>query len=208
MFLKDNDQINIVTSNFCLDNDYEHIKIFDLTGNKIKEIYYSYDNNTYFIDSYYDYKKSKIFIISANKDYVISYDYNNLVIYHKYCDNDNKDHYKAIIYDKDEVIKLIESSEDGNIRFWDFHDGKLLKKIKISHSLYNLCLWNKEYIFIGCKNKTIKLLNLKNGKIIKSLSDDNNSIITIKKIIHPIYGECLVTQGYGYNPIKLWINNK
>ena len=33
--------------------------------------------------------------------------------------------------------------------------------------------------------------------------DEDEKIITIKKIIHPIYGECLLSQGLRNNQIKL-----
>ena len=205
-FLNENNHIYIVTSNYCLDNNSEKIKVFDLQGNKIKEINNSYNDNTYFIDSYYDYKSSNNFIITANKDYVASYDYNNNTLYNNYKEKDNKDHNSIIINDRNEIIELIESSEDGYIRIWDFHLGILLKKYKVGSSLYGLCLWNNDFLFIGAKDKTIKLLDLQKGKVVKCLSDENSSVIALKKIIHPEFGECLISQGYGYNKVILWIN--
>ena len=200
--------IYIVSSNYCLDNNSEKIKVFDLKGNKIKEINNSYNDNTYFIDSSYDYKSSNNFIITANRDYVASYDYTNNTIYNKYQEKANKDHNSIIINDRNEIIELIESSEDGYIRIWDFHLGILLKKYLVGSSLYGLCLWNNEYLLIGAKDKTIKLLDLQKGKLVKSLSDGNSSVIAIKKIILPQYGECLISQGNGYNNIILWANMK
>ena len=42
-------------------------------------------------------------------------------------------HCCIIIYkgDNDNIVKLIESSCDGNIRIWNFHSGELLKKLEI-----------------------------------------------------------------------------
>ena len=59
-FLNDNNQIYIVTSNYYLDDDSEYIKIFDLEGHQIKCFYSSFNDNTYFIDSYFDKKFQKI----------------------------------------------------------------------------------------------------------------------------------------------------
>ena len=101
---------------------------------------------------------------------------------------------------------MIESSMDGNIRIWNFHSGELLNKIKVcDKGLNGICLWNDENLFVGCEDKTIKLINLNKLLIIKNLDGHNNSVINIKKIIHPKYGECLISQGSDIDKIKLWI---
>ena len=204
-FINDNNQIYIISSNYYLDNSSEFMKVYDLKGNLIKCNALSYNDNTCFIDSYYDNKLLNNFIVSGNKDYVISYDFNKMNVYHKYFDSWNKDHNSLIINDKEEIVKLIESSEDGNIRIWDFHGGNLLKKFKICNNcLYGICLWNIDYLFVGCKDKNIRLIDLRNGKTIKCLDGHNTRVLTVKKIIHPVYGECLLSQGYSFNKIKLW----
>ena len=207
-FLNNNNNNYILTSNSFL-GPCEPIKVFDFKGNKIKEINDS-NEKTYFIDTYYDNIITKNFIITGNNGYVKSYDYDSNRTYHKYNDNkDNTnelDHYSIIINDKEEIIKLIESSRDGNIRIWNFHSGLLLQKINIGKcKLYGICLWNNKYLFVGCNDKNIKLIDLNNGTIIKDLNGHNNKIVTIKKIIHPQYGESLITQNYGNSSIKLWI---
>jgi len=70
-----------------------------------------------------------------------------------------------------------------------------------------MCLWSDNYLFVGCQDNTIKIVEIKNGLIIKSLNNHNNGVITIKKIIHPKYGECLISQNYKESEIKLWINS-
>ena len=59
---------------------------------------------------------------------------------------------------------------------------------------------------MGCSDKTIKLIDLREAYIVKNFKGHNNSVLTIKKVNHPLYGECLITQGYNEDPIKLWIN--
>ena len=200
--LNDNNNNYIITSS----NNCENIKIFDFYGNKIREINNSNDTSN-LIDIYYDNKLSKNFILTGNEDFIKSYDYNKNDIYKKYSDNDKRGHYSIIINETKEVIKIIESSCDGNLRIWNFHSGELLKKIKVSNeSLREICIWNNEYIFIGCDDKTIKLIELKNGKIIKELKGHINKVISIKTIIHPKYGKCLISQGAKNDCIKLWIN--
>ena len=162
---------------------------------------------TFYIDNYYDKKLSKNYIITGNKGFIKSYDYNNNKIYHKYYDNSKKAHYNIIIIEEMNNIKLIESCFDGNIRIWDFHLCLLLKKIKINdEGIKTICLWDKNYLFIGCRDKKIKLIDLKNGLIIKNLISHNNEVITIKKINHSKYGKCLLSQGWKEDGIKIWIN--
>ena len=70
-----------------------------------------------------------------------------------------------------------------------------------------MCLWNDNYLFIGCRDKTIKIVEIKNGLIVNNLSGHNNYVITIKKIFHPKYGECLISQNWKESDIQLWTNN-
>jgi WD40 repeat protein len=205
-FLNDNNTNNIITSNCNNYGSSEPIKVFDFNGNKIKEINNS-NEETLFIDTYYDNITSKIYIITGNNGYIKSYDYNKNELYRKYYDNDNGDHNSLIIKNDDDIIKIIESCFDGNIRIWNFHSGLLLNKIKINNGrLISICLWNNSYLYVGCSDKTIKLVELKNELVIKSLSGHNNNILTIKKVIHPKYGKCLLSQGWENDHIRLWIN--
>ena len=102
---------------------------------------------------------------------------------------------------------MIESSSDGIIRIWNFHSGLLLKKIIINKGkLYGICLWNDNYLFAGCSDKTIKLIELNNGLIVKSLTSHDDEVITVKIINHPIFGKYLISQNLRISKIKLWVN--
>ena len=211
--LFDNNDIFIISSNF---NHYfilEKCKVFDFEGNKIEEIIEpnNINDNIYFIDSYYDEQLNKNYIITCNVGYIKSYDYKIHKIYHIYYDNENENniHSSAIIYKKEETVKLIDSCYDGNIRIRNFHSGELLNKIKVTsnnYKLYGLCLWNDDNIIVGCENYSIIILDINTEKIIRELVKHNNSVLTVKIINHPKFGKCLLTQGYSYDEIKLWIN--
>ena len=203
-FLIDEGKYYIVTCNSSQKS--EKIKIFDFYGEYIKDIADS-NEDTYFIDCYYDNKLNKYFILTGNISYVKSYDYKENKLYYKYVDKGNKDGHDSIIVDNSkEMIKLIESSGDGFVRIWKFHTGELLNKIHIGkNELRGLCLWNRNYLFVGCTDNSIKLVELKNGIIIKSLTGLNNEVCTIKKIVHPTFGECILTQGWENDQIKLWV---
>ena len=203
-FINDNNQIYLVISNSNNFDKVKPIKIFDLRGNQVKEINNSKDD-TYFVDSFYDEKISKNFIITGNYYDVKSYDYNENNLYFKYFDHYSKYHYCVTIKYEDKIIKLIETSKDGNLRIWDFHSGKLLNKIQVSNNrLFDICIWSDKYALVGCGEEIIKLIDLNLGKKVKTLHDFN-SVISIKKINHPQFGECIITQGNEIEQIILWV---
>jgi len=207
-FLREKNRNYIITSNSYFD-DSEPIKIFDLNGNKLDELSNSNDE-TYFIDSYYCNISSKIYIITGNFGFVKSYDFNNKEIFHKYNDQ-NKiqfNHYSINIKNKEKKTELIESCEDGIVRIWDFYSGLLLNKINIMKSLYGICLWKDEYLFVCCYDEPVQLINLNNLAVIKDIKGYNKSELNIKKIILPQNRECLISQGFGDRKIKLYINKR
>ena len=160
-----------------------------------------------FIDTYYDKKFSKNYILTGNYGYVKSYDYDENKLYHKYCDNNSKAHDSIAININEDLIKLIESSEDGNIRIWNFDSGTLLSKIKVSEvCLYGFCSFSNNYIYVGSQDKIMRLVDITNGVIVKRLEGHKDQVLTIKKIEHAQYGDCLITQGWVDDQIKLWAN--
>ena len=204
LLFENNDKF-VITSNCNYFGDSEPILIFDFKGNKIKEINESNDA-TLLVDVYYDKRNSKIYIITGNKSYLKSFDYQKNMLYHKYYENYNGAHFKFIVHKKKEVINLIESCEDGNIRIWNFHSGILLNKIFVSQqSLYDITLWNDNELLVGCQDKAIKIVDLENSQIKKILRGHNNYVITIQKINHILYGECLISHGFDKDQIKIWI---
>ena len=71
---------------------------------------------------------------------------------------------------------------------WNFHSGLLLNTIQIiDRHLYSICLWDNNYLFSGCSDKTIKLIKLNNGLIINTLDSHDNKVITVKRKINPKY---------------------
>ena len=209
--LKDNNRIYIISSNYNFQkvDCSDPIKIFDLNGNKIKEINNSNDG-VYLIDNYYDNKISKNYIFTGNDYYVQSYDYNENKKYHIYADLDKdlekENHLNLIIDNKDSgEIKLIDASEAGIIRIWNFHSGLLIKKIHIEYNINSICFWNQNFLFIGCKDKIIRLIDINKEIIIKDFKGHNNKVISIKKAFHPKFGDCLMSKSLLLGPIKLWV---
>ena len=204
-FLFNNNSIYIISSNLNLLNISEPIKIFDLKGKQIDEFKDSNDI-TYIIEQYYDSNLSINFIISGNLGFIKSYDFNSKKLYYKYYDTNNGIHLSVLIYQTSKIVLLIESCFDGYISIWNFHSGQIINKIKICKWLTSLCLWDSDILFVGCYDKSIKIIDIKNNKIIKKLEGHKDWVLTIKSINHPKYGKCLLSQGRGKDQIKMWIN--
>ena len=200
-FLKDNNEIFIATSSYA----ESIIKVFALNGTK-KIINFTH-NNIFMIDNFYDKKLNSNFLVIGCEGIVESFDYNKNCEYKIYSNKDNAAHYNFIINYREEIVQLIESNSDGLIKIWDFHSAKLLMKINVdSIRLYGFCLWNKKYLFVGCLDESIKLIDIENGNIIQTLYGQESIPLTIKKINLPKYGEALISQGNIDDPIKIWVN--
>ena len=212
-FLYDNTKIFFMMINSKFDTYYNPIKVFDLNGKKIKEIKNS-NEQTIIIETFYDKKLSANFIITGNNGYVKSYKYKENQLYKIYKADDQRIHSGIIIYDNEneKIIRLIEASNDGHIRIWTFHTAILLKKIDVNNKCYNkalncICLFNNDYLFVGCGDGKIILFELKSGKTIQDLVEHQSRVMSMAKLSLPEFGECLISQCVNGN-IILWINLK
>lgn len=148
-------------------------------NSNVNIIIYKKNYFTFCIDTYHDKKLFKKYINTSCLGFVSSYYYTNREIYHKYLSNDRSEHFSFIINDKEEIIKLIESSYDGNIRIWNFNTGELIKKIYIcKNSLYSICIWDNDTLFVSSYDKKLRLINL-NSRIIIYSAIQNSEIISI-----------------------------
>ena len=123
--------------------------------------------------------------------------------------SDGYAHQSLIINNDGKITRLIDSSNYANVQIWNFHSRELIKIIEVSTSrgLYDIFLWNNNYLIVGGKHGKIIILDLIKGVICQKLNFHNKDILSIKKIIHPQFGECLISQGWKNDQIKLWKNN-
>ena len=149
-----------------------------------------------------------------NKLYIIQLGDNIISIYNLEEDKlqdklenekDECDYTYGYIYENDNKNYLCCSSLKGNIYIWDLNNKSLFKDIPIENSqLYNIIQWNSKYTIVADVNKSFRVVDIEEGKIIFEVKDENSGISSyIKKINHPIYGESLLSNGYS-NSIKLW----
>lgn len=208
-----NDQITnknyIISSSI---NKFNLIRVWDFNLNFVKEIKDSNDLDTYFIDSFYDNINHNYYIITGNCFYFKSFKFVENNLYRKYEDNFTNSsynyHYSGIVVNNQNTSKIIDTCDDNIIRIWNFHSGSLLKKILVDSFLISACLWNEKYIFVGGGDGEIKLIDFQKGEYVKSFKGHNIDVCSIKKFKLPKYGECLITQGYLKDGIKVWIIKK
>ena len=169
------------------------IKAYDFKGNIVKTIKDS-NGRKLIIINYYDYNTNKNYIISGFKGYLKSFDFKENKLYHKYkikCDNGMIN--SLIINDKKNIIQIIESNENNLLKVWDFHTGELSDVFYLYGGTIGLCLWDDEYLLVGCRD-TIQLLNIVKGKRTKVFYESDDEILCIKKFVHPIYGKCFIAK--------------
>ena len=64
--------------------------------------------------------------------------------------------------------------------------------------------WNNKYTIVSDINKSFRVVDIEEGKIIFEAKEENSGISSyIKKVNHPIYGESLLSAGF-CNFIKLF----
>ena len=201
-FLEDNNNnIYILASNFNF-NSFEPIKVFDLNGNKIKEINESSDK-TYIIISFYDEVTEKNYIVTGNMGFIKSFNFQENTLYNKYYDNNNRPHFSLVCYKDEKILKFIDSCSDGKIRIWNFHTTELINVIDFGVRINNISLFNNKYIFISCYDYNIRILNLKNEIVedFLGITQDIVSLCTIKCHNKENY---LIVQGLDIEPISIY----
>ena len=185
----------------------DRMKLYDFKGTYLG--FFGLNNeNTFFIDTYYDSKKETYYVINATSSDVKSYIFKTRDLYQKYEGFPQSWHMSAIVNEVNGQQILIESDGNGNIRIWDFHSGKLFQQISpsVSISLRGICLWNDNYLFAAGDDHEVKLIDLNKGEFIKSFKGHTNIVCSIEKMVHPKYGECIISQGLD-GKLKIWIPN-
>ena len=155
-------------------------------------------------------KNNKKYILACNNSCIRSYDYDNNKLYHifsEYKKINSIGHIYLIINNKEEMLELCET---GKIRIWSFHTAQLLKVIDVG-SFYEIkcfCFMDEQNILIGCRDKLIKSLNLKDRKIIDNFKGHNSEVNYITVINHDKYGKILISQGWREDGIRIWKINE
>ena len=197
---EENENVNYIISSA----PNEFMKVWNFSGKFLRNFGVN-DESVYFIDFYHDTKRNEYYIINCNSMDVKSYVFKTGKLFKQYKGTPQTWHMSAVVIDNKEKPILVESDGNGNIRMWDFNTGILIKNISSSGSvnLRGICLWSEDYLFATGSDYKIKLFNLKEGKLEKSLKSHTGTVCTLEKVVHPKYGECLISQALD-GKLKLW----
>lgn len=227
---KNNDIYKICHISYIHNNNYIHIiessdevpiLVYNLDGIKIKKI--KNNEKIYTLKTFYDDKSSKSYIIVNNVSYLKSYDYDNDKEYTYYFHDTYNEVFQILINNKNDQTQLIGLGRNYPfIIIWNFHNGQKLYDIYLKGNVFSVLdtmnisysfLWDEQYLCFGICNDigkghpgvyTLKLLDLKTLRVCGNLINlKNKRFSLIKKIEHPIYGECLITEIF-FNEIGLW----
>ena len=107
-------------------------------------------------------------------------------------------YYNGTIFYKSGKSYLFSSTSNGYLVIWDLLSKTNIFYIKISPvELYNTVLWNNNcFIISGGRNQNFIIFNIDYGQIVGTIQIEKSSNINcVKKIVHPIYGESIITSG-------------
>ena len=202
-----NDDYIITSSNYIGNHvKTSGTKIFSLNNGKlIKYIINSNNYYTGYLLSWYN--------KTNNKYYLIEIAFNNIIINNLL---DNELYYQSrqgpeifqnsgFIFNKENNEYLCCSSTNGYINIWNLYNKNLFKVIYIKRSFFmHIINWNNKNIIVADLNKnSAKIIDIESGQVISNIKE-NNEVVCVKKVYHPIYGESLLIAARD-NTIKLWI---
>ena len=183
---------NEKTNLFMLDND--NIKF-------VKNIKNSENISVYYLLIWFNKINKEYFLIQFCKKKIVINNIEKNEIYWNLIDNENKDacYMNGFIIDNINYDEYLYScSMNGIINIWDLHQKILINSIFINNNfLSQIIQWNEKYIIIINGNKNnISVLDLESGIIISQIfARHEKGIMNIKKVVHPIYGESLLSCG-------------
>ena len=163
----------------------------------IKNVYNTETNCTRYMLDWYNENDEDIYIIELCDDLI---SINNLLKSKNYCilksTINSEEYLTGFIYKNDETEYLITGSWNGCVRMWDLYEKEQINYLDTNNcELYNIISWSNRYAIISYKfQNKIKIIDIKYFEItLQFESEQFSEIKCIKKIIHPIYGESLLT---------------
>lgn len=139
----------------------------------------------FILDIYYD-NDNNIYAIGASKNYIKSIKYKSNKLYKKYSDkileNSKDNYYTSIeVYESEESTFLSGLMfKSKYIRTWNFYKGEIVYRIKIESPITSFCLWENDYLFVGCEDNTIKLYSIEDGEKKDELKEYSSCIMGLK----------------------------
>ncbi len=193
----------ITSSNESEENDYTNI--YDLEkGTLISNL-----KNTNRVDVFYLllWENNKIdYLIQCCIYIVLIFNLQTKKLINALRKDDTTIHNSACIIKKNEISYLYVGNINGIIDIWNLNNFQLNGIVKYKKSyFYHLLSWNNRYILVANKSdESIIIIDTMTNKVISVIKNLNeNIIISLKKINHPLYGESLLSFDFS-NKILLW----
>lgn len=169
-------------------------------------------NSVFYLMYWYNSKNNGDYVIQCGNNKV---NVSNLLKSENYADfptdNQSPNNFGGVVYTKEtdnskEDFLMVTSSQ-GSVKIFNLFSKANIKTIQIKDAhLYNALRWSEKYIIIlNSVDKTLEIIDLNTSELISEFycPDFDNDERYIKKIEHPLYGECLISLS-PKNYLKLW----
>ena len=195
----------IITSSNSDDVNKDYTKIYDFSnGNFLENIDFTNRVDIYYLLLFKKDDNDFLIQCSMRDVYLYNFESKDLFILRK---NENSTiHNSACLVKNNGIDYLYVGNVNGLIDVWNLNNYKLEQSIKyLNCYFYHLISWNNRYILIAEKtNCSIIIIDTMLNKVVSVIKDIHQSfVISLKKIIHPIYGEGLLSSGFD-NKIYMW----
>ena len=182
-------------------------KIYSLNNAQFINCFKNSKNiSIFYLLLWYNKKNDNYFIIQLANGIILINNLYQMEIYSKLVQKEESEHYSGFIYNKDDNDYLCCSSLNGLVNIWDLYNQKIFKIINTNKCLlYHIIQWNNRYIIVAdLDKKSFKVIDIINERVISNVGGQHSyNVKCIKKIYHPIYGECLLSCDID-KTIKLW----
>ena len=204
-----NNSIFLITSSIT----NEPAKIVDITKDEApREIGSTKDLTIFFMETYK--KNSKDYLILCGKSKIRIIDLfpeDEPFIKDFDTSKDQEVNMYGLIYKYDGKDYFISSCTYGGILIIDLENMQQKGEMKIFDgcNLYNIVQWNEKYLLLlDSEKKKILVMDLKDNRIIsKTAFKELYHPRYMKKVIHPVYGEAILTVDISWN-INLFTHGK
>ena len=188
------------------DHDDQYTKLYNLeSGSLIKNFNNTNNIRIFYLISWYNKINKEYYIIQLGAEIILINSLSSDDCFSLESEDKNT-YYSGFVYEKNDIDYLCSSSIFGSINIWDLSKKNLFKVISsFEDELWHIIQWNDKYSIVADRmNKSFKIIDMENYKIISNFSGEHKeTVLCVKKIYHPIYGESLLSFAED-KTIKLW----